>query len=368
MMNDSTVNPIIRKFVREQKDITIDRYSNKGAYGELYFGTRNIIGDRVALKFYELNSEGNGHQEAQLLKKISQNNDNILPIIDARILNDKIAFYLTPEMSGGDLQNVIDSYIIPLDISVTVVRNILKGLNELHKEPNRMVHRDLKTYNILVDLKNGVETYLADFGTIKQIQPNNSSVTASKFTILYRTPEALSNNQHSIESDIYQVGIILFQILGGYFPMKNPENWIKGREKKKFDKLENWEKQGFLVNYINDQILKGKLLDINTLPEYVDSRLKTIIRTATNVNPNFRYQSCADFLKALYDQQKGSKSWWIDNDIIHAKCLKHKNLYRIVKRKNNLIVEISKDGNNWRKKFDGNKMELIKKIKEHNKV
>jgi serine/threonine protein kinase len=165
-MNDSAVNPIIKKFVREQKDILIDRYSDKGAYGELYFGTRIVFGDRVALKFYQLDASGNGHEEAQLLKNISH--ENILPIIDARILDSDIAYYLTPEMSGGDLQNVIDKFTIPSDVGVTICQNILKGLNELHKDPNRMVHRDLKTYNILVDLKNGVETYLADFGTIKK--------------------------------------------------------------------------------------------------------------------------------------------------------------------------------------------------------
>jgi eukaryotic-like serine/threonine-protein kinase len=66
-MNDTTVNPLIRKFVREQKDILIDRYSDKGAYGALYFGQRIIMQDRVALKFYELDASGNGHEEAQLL-------------------------------------------------------------------------------------------------------------------------------------------------------------------------------------------------------------------------------------------------------------------------------------------------------------
>ena len=363
-MNDSAVNPVIKKFVREQKDIAIDRYSDKGAYGELYFGTRNVFSDRVALKFYQLDASGNGHEEAQLLKTISH--ENILPIIDARILDSDIAYYLTPEMSGGDLQNVIDKFVIPSDVAVTICQNILKGLNELHKDPNRMVHRDLKTYNILVDLKNGVQTYLADFGTIKKIQPNNSSVTASKFTILYRTPEALTNNQHLVESDIYQIGIILYQVLGGFFPMKNPEAWLSGRIKKKYDLLENWQKQGFLINHINDQIQKGKLLDLNSLPAYVDNRLKSIIRTATRVDYNQRYESCADMLKALFDQQKGAKSWWIDNDVINAKCLKSKGHYRIVTKKSDLIAEYSTNGTTWRKKFDGTEKEIIKKITEHN--
>lgn len=359
-MNDTSVNPIIRKFVRDQKDIKIDRYSDKGAYGALYFGERTIMQDRVALKFYELDSAGNGHEEAQLLKQI--NHENILPIIDARIIDNKIAFYLTPEMSGGDLQDVITKYIIPSNIGSTICQNILKGLNELHKEPNRMVHRDLKTYNVLVDLKNGVKTYLADFGAIKKISANSSNVTASKYTILYRTPEALNSNLHFIESDIYQVGIILYQVLGGFFPMKNPESWLKGRDKKKYDLLEDWQKRGFLINYINDKITKGKLLDLNSLPPYVDKRLKTIIRTATRIDYNLRYQSCADFLRALYDHQKGAKSWWIDNGILHSKCLKKNNYYRIVKRKTELIAESSKDNISWRKKFSGTESELITKI------
>ena len=89
-MNDSAVDPRIKKFIAEQQDITIDRYSNKGGFGELYFGKRKILDDRVALKFYKV-EDGNGHEEAKLLKKITH--ENILPILDARIIDDEISFY-----------------------------------------------------------------------------------------------------------------------------------------------------------------------------------------------------------------------------------------------------------------------------------
>ncbi|NVK63438.1 MAG: protein kinase [Flavobacteriales bacterium] len=363
-MKDDAVNPIIRKFVRNQNDIDIDRYSSKGGFGELYFGKRNVFDDRVALKFYELDAHGNGHEEAQLLKQI--NHENVLPIIDARVIDDKIAYYLTPEMSGGDLQNVIDNYIITSYVGITVVQKILTGLNELHKEPNRMVHRDLKTFNILVDLQDGVKTYLADFGTIKKLGSSSSSVTASQFTFLYRTPEAITSNQHLIESDIYQVGIILYQILGGNFPMNSPYQWLKGRHKKKYDSLDFWQKDAYLSNYLNELIIKGRLLDLNSLPKYVDNKLKTIIRTATRQDPNRRYQSCADFIKALFDYQKVVKDWWVDNNIVHGKCLKRGCLYRIVSKGGKLIAETSKNGTIWRKKFEGDIHSLIKQINEHN--
>jgi len=108
-MDDSAVDPRIRKFLSEQDDFLIDKYSNKGGFGELYFGKRKILGDRVALKFYNI-KDGSGHEEAKLLQKITH--ENILPILDARMIDDEISFYLTPEMSGGDLQNIIDSYIV----------------------------------------------------------------------------------------------------------------------------------------------------------------------------------------------------------------------------------------------------------------
>jgi hypothetical protein len=63
MINDVNVDEPIKEFVRNQKDVEIDRYSDTGANGELYFGRRKILNDRVALKFYYYNSHISSHQE-----------------------------------------------------------------------------------------------------------------------------------------------------------------------------------------------------------------------------------------------------------------------------------------------------------------
>lgn len=353
-MKDDAVNPIIRDFVRTQADIDIDRYSDKGGFGELYFGKRKIFDDRVALKFYMLDINGEGHEEPILLKNITH--DNILPLIDARVIDNRIAFYLTPEISGGDLQNIIDNYIISTDKAISIVQGVLKGLTELHKPPLNLVHRDLKTYNILVD-KNDGKSYLADFGTIKKIPDGQEHVSASKYTFIYRPPEVILENKYSKQSDLYQMGIILYQTLGGHFPMKNPNEWLQGRKLLKFNQLNPFEQQIFLRNHLEDLIIKGKLLNLDSLPIYVNKKLKTIIRTATNINPNNRFSSCADFLKALFDYQKDSKDWWIDNNVIHAYNKKTKRQYRIVKRKKELITEWKNDKTDWRKEFTDSKLQ-----------
>lgn len=357
-MNDSSVDPRIKKFIPEQDDIHIDRYSNKGGFGELYFGKRNILGDRVALKFYKV-KDGSGHEEALLLQKITH--ENILPILDARMLDDEISFYLTPEMSGGDLQNVIDTYIINTSIGIEVVTNVLKALTELHKNGNSLVHRDLKTANILVDLKTGVKTYLADFGTIRKLPDDKDYVSASTYSFLYRPSEALIDNKYFKESDIYQVGIILFQVLGGDFPMKTPHEWLNTRELKKYYSFPtDGERFDFLRFTLNNLIVKGKLLNYDSLPIYINNRLKTIIKKATSNDFTKRYKSTSEFFKALFDYQKTSKIWWEESDVIFAICPKSKMNYKIFKDNKIYILQHSKDGNNWRKKSNGTIKELLK--------
>lgn len=359
-MNDSAVDPRIKKFLSEQEDFLIDRYSNKGGFGELYFGKRNILGDRVALKFYNV-KDGSGHEEAKLLLTITH--DNILPILDARMIDDEISFYLTPEMSGGDLQNIIDNYIVDTTIGIEIVTNILKALTELHKNGNSLVHRDLKTGNILVDLKDGVKTYLADFGTIRKLSNNQDYVAASTYSFLYRPCEALLNNKYFKTSDIYQVGIILYQVLGGKFPMKTPHEWLTPRELKKYYSFStDGERFDFLRFTLNNLIIKGKLLNFDSLPPFINARLKTIIKKATDIDQTKRFQSTSEFMKALFDYQKTAKTWWLESDVINAICPKSKTKYKIFKDKGGFLMKHSKDGINWRKKSQGTLKELLKEL------
>lgn len=353
-MKDDAVNPIIRDFIRTQSDIDIDRYSDKGGFGELYFGKRKIFDDRVALKFYVLDANGEGHEEPILLKQIIH--DNILKLIDARIIDDRIAYYLTPEISGGDLQNIIDNYVLPTEKAISIIQGVLKGLIELHKPPLNLVHRDLKTYNVLVD-KNDGKAYLADFGTIKKIPDGQDYVSASKYSFLYRPSEVILENKYTKQSDLYQMGIILYQVLGGHFPMKKPHEWLNGRKLLKYNQLNPFEQQTFLGNHLEEIIVKGKIIDLDTLPIFVSKKLKTIIKTATNPDINKRFSTCADFLKALFDYQKNSKDWWVDNDVIHATNKKTKRNYRIVKRNKELVTEWSNATTAWRKDFSDNKLQ-----------
>jgi len=59
---------------------------------------------------------------------------------------------------------------------------------------------------------------IADFGSVKYIPSGQTSITASKNSLVYKPCESVTNNEFNCQSDVYQTGLVLFQLLGGFFP------------------------------------------------------------------------------------------------------------------------------------------------------
>lgn len=343
-MGDENVDETIKEFISLQKDIVIDRYSDSGANGELYFGKRELLSDRVALKFYYYNKDVSTHNEPLILKSIEH--PNILKIYDAKIIHKQYAYFLTPEISGGDLKNYKDNNILSLYDALNIIQGILNGLSELHRNPNNLLHRDLKPKNILIDQETKTP-YIADFGSVKFISNTENTVVASKSTQIYRPYESVLKNVYNRQSDIYQVGIILFQLLGGKFP-EAPFDWLDERQKVKFLKITggDFEKWQFLDSAIDNLIIKNKLLDYDSLPIYINNKIKSVIKTATNKDLDKRYSTCSEFIKAIFDLKKQNKNWWIDNDKIYA-TKENKKFYKISKDKKGNNLQVSRNQVNW---------------------
>lgn len=343
-MGDENVDEIIKEFISLQNDIKIDRYSDSGANGELYFGKRELLSDRVALKFYYYNKDVNTHNEPLILKSIEH--QNILRVYDAKIINKQYAYFLTPEISGGDLKNYCNLNIISLFDAINITQGILSGLSELHRSPNNLLHRDLKPKNILIDNESKTP-FIADFGSVKFISNADNSVVASKSTHIYRPYEAVISIPYNRQSDIYQVGIILFQLLGGKFP-EAPFDWLNEKQKIKFLKITgtDFEKWQFLDAAIDDLIIKNKLLDYDSLPPYINKKIKSVIKTATNKDLDKRYSTCSEFIKELFDLKKQNKNWWMDDSKIYAKK-DNKKLYKIAKDKKGYTLQVSKNELLW---------------------
>src|SRR4051794_4296451 len=106
-LNDEDCVKTIRHFVRSNPDIQVYEYIRRGCNGDVYFGKRQKLGDDVVLKFYGSHPNYDATEEAVILRGIDH--DNILQVIDLRFLPPHFAYFLTPKISGGDLQGIIDS-------------------------------------------------------------------------------------------------------------------------------------------------------------------------------------------------------------------------------------------------------------------
>ncbi len=285
----------IQQFVRDNEDILFTKYVVNGYNGIVYFGKRIKMQEDVVIKFYLANEEYDSSEEAIILRGIKHT--NILRVDDIRFLKPWNTFFLSPKISGGDLQHLIDSeQYISSARALQFIQGLLAGLSELHSI-NGLVHRDLKPANLLYRLEDD-SPVIADLGSIKKIDEATGYVTASKSTRLFLPPESIVENRYYFQSDIYQIGIVLYQLLGGFFPLDNPNEFFNSREKSQLAKLKGdsmkWEKKR--TELVNQKIIKGKLLNLNSLPAHLDARFKRVIRTATHMDHTKRYNNVAEFL------------------------------------------------------------------------
>lgn len=350
-LSDEDCPEYIRHYVRNNPSIEVYQHIRRGFNGEVYFGKRKKLGDDVVLKFYCASKDYDESEESVILQKIKH--DNILEVKECHHVPPYYAVFITPKISGGDLQGIIDSRSLSSKESLEIIAGILLGLTELHSEHN-LVHRDLKPGNILIDEFTN-RPIIADLGAVKKILDANIPVTASKSTHLYLPPESIKQNQYYFESDIYQVGVILFQLLNGFFPINEPDEWLSKKEVAELNMIRNerdkHEKQKKLFE---GKIIKGNLIDSKTLPCYLDQSFKRIINTATNLYYLKRYKNPSLFLKDIHKVLRECPNYIYQNDILNishdtGKCFR---IYR--KNKKELVLEKSVSNNSWRKENSHN--------------
>lgn len=194
---------------------TLIKKLGSGAFGTVWLGERRtaIISTMVALKIsldYDVNLEII-KQEADVWVRAS-GHPNVLPIIEADIYDDRLvmASEYAPDGSLEAWLKQNDGKSPSIGATVDVISGILAGLEHLHARG--IIHRDLKPANILFQ---GDVPRLADFGISRALSATHSGVIAG--TLCYMAPEAFDGVRNE-RTDIWSVGIILYQLLTGQLP------------------------------------------------------------------------------------------------------------------------------------------------------
>lgn len=337
----------VKAFLKDQSDFTIDRISQEGGNCDIFFGDHKIFGRRIALKVYYGSDESSSHYEAQTLAGLDH--PNILRVRDAKRIGQFYSYFMTDEIDGGDLEKCFRNGELDLKQKLNIIHGTLNGLTELHKDAVSIVHRDLKPKNILV-YRESRQPLIADFGSVRHFDTDLGYVVGSKTTLIYTPLEVFDGHKHSRQSDIYQVGVTLFQILGGYFPDTYDE-WLTEREKSRMDAIvDGFDRSVFLEKVIQRLVTQNKLLRSDSLPDYVDTSLARLISKATHSNLQTRYQNTAAFMADLLKTQVQLTNWNESGDELYA-AKPNGERYRVVCGKKGYSAE--KHGMlGWRRKGD----------------
>ena len=322
------------------QDIMFTREITKGANGYLFFGKNRILLTHVAVKFYYWGGDHRFHAEPSTLASITS--PHILPVHSAGLLDGEWAYFVTPYCSKGDMDDVIDRTELENLKAADRTCQILSGVGALHEQ--RFLHRDLKPANVYVG--DDDQSIIGDFGSIKHMPEGLTSIPASSHAVLYRPPESIETNSYSFTGDIYQCGLILYQLLGGFLPY-DEISWLSKSEKRAYDDLgTDADKSIYADQCIKSKILKGKIVDISSLPPWVPDKLKRTIRKAVHMVPAKRFASASAFHVHLNNIRSEVPDWALENGM---PVLRGSTSFRVFLDGGQPYVQKSRDGPHWRR-------------------
>lgn len=277
----------------------------RGAMGIVYKAKDPLIDRFVALKSINLHGldkkqrkefEARFYQEAKAAGRL--NHTNIVTIHDLGESGD-VAYIAMELMEGRELHNVIgDKRRLPINETLNITIQVADALAYAHQYG--IVHRDIKPSNIMV-LSNG-HVKIADFG-IAQMDAALSLTQAGVImgSPLYMSPEQFSGASITSQSDIFSLGIVLYELLTGQLPFF-----------------------GANVNSLMYQIVNEAPPKASSLNPDIPDMLDDIVSKCLEKKPKDRYQNAkklADDLRLCRETLLHAKGG-LDNHFMAGKRLK----------------------------------------------
>lgn len=186
----------------------------------IVYKAKDLILDRiVAVKILRSDLAGDDefirrfHREAESVASLSH--PNIVNIYD--IGEEEDCYFIVMEyVQGTTLKTFIRDYSpIPIDEAVHIMKQILLAIAHAHERG--IVHRDIKPHNILIDENENVK--VTDFGIAIAVTSATITYTNSIMgSAHYLSPEQAKGGKATVKSDIYALGIVMFELLTGRLP------------------------------------------------------------------------------------------------------------------------------------------------------
>ncbi len=254
----------------------------RGAMGVVYRAQDPVIGRAVAVKTLRLSEEGTGMTRAELVARFQTEaqaagrltHPNIVTVYDAG--EEEGLFYITMELvEGRSLQALLDAgQSFPIPRTLRLMEQVCSALEFAHQR--NVVHRDIKPANLVLTADDTVK--ITDFGTAKILQFGTAQTAHVIGTPSYMSPEQIKGKPVDGRSDIFSLGVILYELVTGEkpFPGQNITTVI--------------------YKIVNEDPIPPRELDSSVHPG-----LSYVITRALAKLPEGRYQSCRELLDALHN-------------------------------------------------------------------
>src|SRR6266511_1026513 len=208
-------------------------------------------------------------KEARSLAQLSH--PNIVSVFDVGEV-DNLPYIVMEHLPGGSIKARIER-LGPLKAgeAARIAIEVANGLAFAHSKG--IIHADLKPSNILFDANDHAK--IADFGIART--PKEDAATPELYaTAMYVAPERVEGKQASVQSDVYGLGLVLYEMLVGHPPFTSTSAGVLMR----------------------DHVVRMPVPPSHLRPS-LPKELDTIVLKALAKQPNLRYQKASDLAKAL---------------------------------------------------------------------
>jgi serine/threonine-protein kinase len=203
----------------------IEKELGKGAMGVVYLGKDPKIGRQVAIKTMALSQEFEGNEleevkqrffsEAAAAARLSH--PNIVTMFDAGEEHD-LAYIAMEFLKGADLVAYTrPDHLLPVLKVMSIVARVAEALDYAHKE--HVIHRDIKPGNIMYDPETD-SVKVADFGIARITDSSKTKTGMVLGTPSYMSPEQLAGRKIEGASDLFSLGVSLYQLSCGKLPFE----------------------------------------------------------------------------------------------------------------------------------------------------
>jgi serine/threonine-protein kinase len=275
----------------------IESVIGQGSAGTVYKAVQELISREVAIKVlhdYLVSDEEfikRFKQEAKASSRLTH--PNIITIYDFGVIPKGGRPYIAMDLlRGTPLSDLLaERHHLPLDEALPIFKQVCSALGEAHRQG--VVHRDIKPENIVLIERSGQKLFpiVVDFGIARLVQEESEYARITRSGTVcgsptYMSPEQCTSSKVDSHSDMYSLGIVIYETLTGEVP------------------------------FLADELIKVMAMHLSDTPQplnfvnpdlHFPEQLEAVVAKALNKDPKNRYENMDDFAAALSEAARSAE-------------------------------------------------------------